>query len=327
MQSENEQIRAYLVRLEQAAAGWAGGLDAALVHDMLIDAGEHLRGAVESGATAGAAIEEFGEPAEVIAAYVAADTGRARPARAETDVLARWSRWPVVGVWFDRYAWGALLFFLLGIIPATVYFTFAVTGLSLVIGTLPLILGLPLLVLVLGMARGLCLAEGAIVQAMLGIRMPRRMQPLGTKGGFWQRIWLWLKDVRSWLSLAFLIGNFPVAAFLFSVFVTLVSAALSLIALPVMQWVWGTVSFGNGHVRILGWHLRPDPVTGNTVMPAGLVVLLLVLGPVLLTGTLWLAKGTGWIYGQVVKAIQVTRPAPSSGFSYVPPAGAVAVSV
>jgi hypothetical protein len=33
-----------------------------------------------------------------------------------------------------------------------------------------------------------------------------------------------------------------------------------------------------------------------------------VIGFLLFTGTLWIARGFGWIYGHVVQAIQVARP-------------------
>ena len=33
-----------------------------------------------------------------------------------------------------------------------------------------------------------------------------------------------------------------------------------------------------------------------------------VLGLILMTGTLWIVRGFGWVYGRVVQAIQVARP-------------------
>ena len=49
-----------------------------------------------------------------------------------------------------------------------------VTGLSLSLGLLILIVGIPLTVLFFGSVRGLALLEGRLVEALLGERMPRR---------------------------------------------------------------------------------------------------------------------------------------------------------
>jgi hypothetical protein len=38
------------------------------------------------------------------------------------------------------------------------------------------------------------------------------------------------------------------------------------------------------------------------------VVPVFILGLALMTGTLWLMRGFGFVYGRVVQAIQVTRP-------------------
>ena len=41
------------------------------------------------------------------------------------------------------------------------------------------------------------------------LRMPRRTQPVAGADhvDFWQRIWCWLKDIRSWMSLGYLLGR------------------------------------------------------------------------------------------------------------------------
>ena len=63
---------------------------------------------------------------------------------------------------------------LLAIATGILYFTFAMTGLSLSIGLAVLIVGIPFFLLFIGTARVLALAEGRIVESMLGTRMPRR---------------------------------------------------------------------------------------------------------------------------------------------------------
>ncbi|MFZ9915616.1 MAG: HAAS signaling domain-containing protein, partial [Phycisphaerales bacterium] len=180
-----DPVRVYLALLEAALEHQ----DAALRHDALLDAEAHLRSAIATGLTAEQAIADFGTPAEIAGAYsgspVAAGVvghaegaphaDRAQAPSADVTVPARGgrlSRIPVVGVWFQPRAWTALLYFgLIGFPLAAAYFVWAVTIGSLAIGTLPLILGLPLVVFLLGSARALSLFEGKVVETFLGVRM------------------------------------------------------------------------------------------------------------------------------------------------------------
>jgi hypothetical protein len=60
-------------------------------------------------------------------------------------------------------------------------------------------------------------------------------------------------------------------------------------------------------VQFLWERVTPD-ADGHVRISALTSALSIVLGMVLATATLWLALGTGWVYAQVVKAIQVARP-------------------
>jgi hypothetical protein len=64
-----------------------------------------------------------------------------------------------------------------------------------------------------------------------------------------------------------------------------------------------------GEVQFLWNRVTPD-ANGDVWVPAGMVVPSLLAGLALLTATLWLARGMGWVYGNVVQAIQVARPQP-----------------
>jgi hypothetical protein len=209
-----------------------------------------------------------------------------------------------------------LYFGALGFVLAICYFTWAVTIGSLALGAMPLIIGLPLLVLLLASARGLSLFEGKVVELLLRVRMPRRTQPVaGLEGvgtekslGFWKRIGCWLRDVRSWMSLGYLLGNLPVSTLLFSVTITLVVLSAWLLAAPVFYALDMPISQappGDGFMlgSLLG--VNSDGkifLTGATVAPVFL------MGLALMTGTLWLMRGLGFVYGRVVQAIQVARP-------------------
>ncbi|MBL9140302.1 MAG: sensor domain-containing protein [Phycisphaerae bacterium] len=229
-------------------------------------------------------------------------------------LLRRARRIPVLGIWFDPYAWGSLFFF------TTVGFVFAIASFSWVIGmgglslgTLPILIGLVFLVLLLGSVRALCMLDGLMCQFFLGVRMPRRTQPVYTTHGIsiWQRLGCWLRDVRSWLSLGYLLGNFPVAIALFALFVALLSTSAALLGMPIVSlFSDATINLGNDadvNIRVLGHDLERN-ASGEFVLPFLLTLLLFVLGLLLATCTLWLARGLGWVYGHVVQAIQVARP-------------------
>ena len=318
-----DPIRAYVQQL----AAELDGCDVALTHDALIDAEVHLRSAVRSGATAERAIADYGAPAEIARAYrESTGAGPSLAAGASTpppgappDAAAQrgFGSIPIIGVWAQPAAWGGLLYFgALGFVLAICYFTWAVTIGSLALGAMPLIIGLPLLVLLLASARGLSLFEGKVVELLLRVRMPRRTQPVaGLEGvgtekslGFWKRIGCWLRDVRSWMSLGYLLGNLPVSTLLFSVTITLVVLGAWLLAAPVFYALDMPISQappGDGFMlgSLLG--VNSDGkifLTGATVAPVFL------MGLALMTGTLWLMRGLGFVYGRVVQAIQVARP-------------------
>jgi hypothetical protein len=312
-----DPIRAYLQQL----AAELDGCDVALRHDALIDAEVHLRSAVHSGATTERAIADYGAPAEIARAYrESTGAGPSLAAGASTpppgappDAAAQrgFGSIPIIGVWAQPAAWGGLLYFgALGFALAIFYFIWVVTLGSLALGTMPLIIGPPLLVLLLASVRGLSLFEGKVVELLLRVRMPRRTQPVaGLEGvSFWKRIGCWLRDVRSWMSLGYLVGIFPVSTLLFTVTITLVALSAWLLAAPVfyaLDMPIAQAAPGDGFVLESFLGVNSDGkifLTGATVAPVFL------MGLALMTGTLWLMRGFGFVYGRVVQAIQVARP-------------------
>ena len=336
-----DPIRAYLLRLEAAMAGH----DAALVHDAVLDADAHLRAAVRAGASPERAVEEYGTPDEVARAYVEAESGPRgwrdvpAPARASasgTDAgstpgpteaaagapapapAARGLRGiPVIGIWFDIRAWGAIAYFgAVGFALSLAYFVWVISLGSLALGLLPLVIGPPLLVLLLGSARAICLFEGKVVEFFLRVRMPRRVQPVAGTGngeiGFWARIGCWLRDIRSWMSLGYLLGNFPVALVAFVVIVALASVGVALVLVPIGSLLHMPVIAdfeGDMRISMLGQELTPDS-EGRVFIPIIPALVVGLVGFAILTGTLWIARGLGVVYGYAVQAIQVARPQP-----------------
>ncbi|MFO0961384.1 MAG: sensor domain-containing protein [Phycisphaerales bacterium] len=229
-------------------------------------------------------------------------------------VLERLAAVPVFGIWFNRYAWGGLFYFgAVGFLLSLAYFIWVITLGSVALGTMPILIGFVLLVVLLGSVRAICLFEGMVVELFLGVRMPRRTQPVYTDAGigFWQRIGCWLRDLRSWLSLAYLLGGFPVSAILFAIFIGLTAASGilvgslfgALLGFPVAQ-VHTDSDFS---YHFLWYRLRPD-ASGDVHLPISAALASAAIGILLFTLTLWIARGTGWVYGHVVQMIQVARP-------------------
>jgi uncharacterized membrane protein len=314
----HKTVRVYIAQLALELEG----ADAALRHDAIIDAEQHLSAAILAGATADVAITEYGTPAEIARAYMDADSThrswRSAPTATEHHTVATPTRRhlheiPVFGAWFDRRAWGAIAYFgAVGFILSIGYFIWSVTIGSLVIGLAPIVIGIPLLVLLLGSARALCLFEGKVVQLFLGVRMPQRTQPIqgADHVGFWQRIWCWLRDVRSWLSLGYLLGNFPVSLVLFVIIAVLTASSAVLMSLPFMHFAGAPIAqvdLDSGvNIQAFG-ETMPDE-NGEVRLPLIVSIGLGVVGFLMFTGTLWTARGFGWMYGHVVQAIQVARP-------------------
>ncbi len=342
-----DPLRTYLALLEVAL----GSSDAALRHDALIDAETHLRDAVAGGLSIERAIAEYGSPEEVASAYLStAGTGARETDRLPSNGAAvegatasvgpapagvvvesavvpparkrRLRDIPVLGIWFHPIAWRALVYFGIVSFPlATVYFVWSITVGSIAIGTVPTIIGLPLIVFLLGSARALSLFEGKVVELLLGVRMPRRTQPVAgvvedgvVAVGFWRRIWCWLRDVRSWMSLGYLVGNFPVSLAAFVVTITLSITGFALALLPIFDLLGFPMGraegWDDGRVQILFYEVKPD-ADGNLWLPSGAAIPTLLIGLALLTATLWLVRGMGWVYGHVVQAIQIARPRPT----------------
>jgi len=186
------------------------GSDAATIQDALADAEEHLRAALASVREAqpsipeeealNQVIEQYGSPSETASAYREVERRTVPQLTRETPRNVS----PVgefFGVYTDARAWGSLLYMLIAFVTGVFYFTWAITGLSLAVSFSIFIFGLPFALLFLLSVQGLALLEGRIVEALLGVRMPRR--PLFTaKGLKWlERLKILALDRHTWLSI------------------------------------------------------------------------------------------------------------------------------
>ena len=299
-------IEEYLRQLKKELAG----CDRATIQDALSDAEEYLRTALNSviknqpGVSEADAlppiIEKYGLPADVATAYREIER-RIVPAldqpsypeepeepKKEKDERHLLSRF--FGVFADFRAWGAFLYLLFSLLTGILYFTWVVTGISLSAGLLVLIIGLPFTGLFILSVRGISLVEGRFVEALLGIRMPRRPQFHRRNMGLWSRFKSLVLDKHTWLSVVYMILQLPLGTIYFSVFITLITLSLSGIAMTILQ---------------LGFDI-PININGGSYYLAGwMLTLAVVAGILLATLTMHLAKYVGHMHGALAKILLV----------------------
>jgi uncharacterized membrane protein len=290
-------VAQYLDALREALQG----ADPALVQDALYDAEEHLRAELSQhpdepeSTVLERIVGSYGAPDEVADAYranevrVQAALRTPAPKPVQGGSIARF-----FGVYRDPRAYLALLYMLLSLVTGIVYFTFAATGTAMSAGLAILIVGVPFFLLFVGTSRVIALAEGRIVESMLGTRMPRRPVYPGQTGNWFERIMNMLKDPRTWGTLLYLFLMMPLGILYFTFAVTGVIVSLALFIAPIAV----LLHFG-GIITIDGEIQSPHPA---------MLPLISILGIVLLTITMHLARGIGYLHGQLAKSLLVRAP-------------------
>jgi uncharacterized membrane protein len=277
--------------------------DAATVQDALADAEEHLRVALvalkekqpeaSEEEALGQVIEQYGSPDEIASAYKDVE-------RLTSPVLAQEKqRSESLGVRFfaiyaDPRAWGALLYMLVAFVTGIIYFTWAVTGLSLSVTLSIFIFGLPFLFFFLHSVRSLTLLEGRLVEALLGVRMPRRARFSSQNVKWLERLKMLVTDKYNWKMLFYMFCQLPFGTFYFILIVMLVSLSLSFMVSPIIE---GFVQ--QGVVGVIIGDVRYFP-------PTYLYPLLMIFGFLLLTASMHLFKWIGQLHGKYAKMFLVT---------------------
>jgi hypothetical protein len=177
----------------------------------------------------------------------------------------------------------AVLHSLLNLPVAIVLFTYVVTTLSLGAGLLVTVVGLPVLVLALVGCRLLGAVERARVRLLLGVRVAEP-EPLAPRGDSPRPI-AWcgavLRSGSTWRQALYALVHLPWAVFSFTVTVTLWSAGLGLLTVPL--WYW-SLPHDNREIHLFG----ENALLGST--PFELAVCCLV-GAALTLGAAWTVRG------------------------------------
>jgi len=200
----------------------------------------------------------------------------------------------VFGVFADVTVWKTLIYMILSLATGIAYFTIVVTGLSTAGSMLVLIIGIPMFLAVLGIVRAIALFEGRLVEILLGIRMPRRPRATPPGMGFFQRIAFWLKDGRTWASMAYMLLMLPLGITYFTIAVTGLSVGFWLVA----SIVWGWFRWADYHTIIYNgvtyywWHSWMIPIA-------------VIVGVIVLVGMFHLIKWIGRGHAAFAKAMLV----------------------
>jgi uncharacterized membrane protein len=288
-------IPQYLDQLKLALQG----ADPALVQDALYDAEEYLRSEMAENpdtdeATMLARIAtSYGAPEEVADIY--------RDTEVQVSQALRTPRPPprgsAIGRFFavavDPRAWAAMFYMLLSLATGIVYFTTVVTGLSVSAGFAVLIIGIPVVILFIGLVRLLSLVEGRLVEVMLGERMPRRPLYVGRGQPLLTRIGAMFTDPRTWSTMLYMVLMLPLGILYFTVAVTAMSLSLGLI--------FGGLSLGLAGVGLdlfdTHWYIGyPDFWEAPLALAIGIVGLF---------ATLHLARAVGKVHGLLAKQLLV----------------------
>lgn len=304
-------VEQYLAELKKELSG----SDRAAIQDALSDAEEYLRTALMSvpssagiveAQTLASVIEKYGTPAEVAAAYKEVES-RIPPALAAQQYIEPQTvpvpRQAVIkdkrpfyarffGVFAEPRAWGSLFYLLFALVTGIIYFTWVVTGLSVSFSLLVLVIGLPIAGLFLLSVKGISLMEGRLVEALLGVRMPRRPRFSG-KTGIWQRFKNLIADKHVWFSLVYMLLQMPLGTIYFTVFITLIAVSLGFIFWPIAAMALGVPVFITSFQEYYatGW----------------LIPISIIAGALLLIVTMHLAKVIGKAHGTLAKSLLV-RP-------------------
>ncbi len=276
--------------------------DAATIQDALADAEEHLRVALASlkqeqperseEEALGQVIEQYGSPDEIASAYKEVEriTSPGLARKTSTQQGSAFQRF--FGVYDDPKAWGALLYMLISLITGVVYFTWAVTGVSLSLSFAVFIFGLLIAVLFTVSLRGFAILEGRIVEGLLGVRMPRRSMFFQQNVTWLERLKANLTDKHIWLTLLYLILQLPLGILYFTLIVTLFVLSVSFMAAPLVQTIvdFPMITVGYERYYISSWSTP----------------LFLLAGFLIWTVTMHLGRWIGQLHGRYAKMFLVT---------------------
>jgi hypothetical protein len=293
-----KKIEEYLEQLRKELSG----SDPALIQDALSDAEEHFNTAL--GETRDKSpellesdilqiqIEKYGTPSEVASAYKEIES-RIVPTFAAKKRKPSRSFWAkFFGVITEGRTWSSFLYLILSALTSLFFFMWALLGGTFSLFSLILIIGIPVTGLFLLSLRGIALMEGRIVEALLGVRMPRK--PIFIDQGLsWRQKYKALAtESTTWKAFIYVILHFPLAWLHFLIIFVMFGYSIKSALYPI--WYWG---LGRGLITF----------SQPFYPPAWSYPLVILVGILLFFVSLHVATLMGKIHGRFAKFMLVRK--------------------
>jgi len=196
------------------------------------------------------------------------------------------------GVITDPRAWSSFLYMLFLVFTGCLFGLWALFGGIFSLVLLIFVIGIPITGLFLLSIRGIALIEGRIIEALLGIRMPRKPVFVRQGLGPWEKFKSLIMDPYTWKSLAYLILLFPFGWIYFGLSGFALAFALSFIFAPVLELIF---------------HIPLDLYGTDVFIPVGMLPIVSIGGILLFFLMLHLAKFVGRIHGRYAKFMLVRK--------------------
>ncbi len=177
--------------------------------------------------------------------------------------------------------WRETFYLLVSLITGIAAFTFLVTGASMALGMIILVVGLPLAVLIAHVDRWWCGFERARTASVL--RRPVAAVYAPPKGeGTIVRLLSVLGDRQTWLDAVWMLVSLPLGVLAFTVAVTVWTTTLALLTLPI--WAWSLPGWIHAHVVLVS-------IAGPLIAPAAAIA------------AAWVVRWTALLQAQVAAAL------------------------
>ena len=145
---------------------------------------------------------------------------------------------------FDGRTYGRILYLLLALPLGIAEFTFLVTTISIGLGLLVTLVGVPILIATIYVWRWIAGLERRLIGVLTGRVIPSPYRP-DPPGSWWDRLRARLADPATWKDLVFLLLQLPVGIVSFTVAVVVLGAAVQCLTAPFWYWaVEGGIDLG-----------------------------------------------------------------------------------
>ncbi len=276
--------------------------DSALIQDALSDAEEYLRSALDTTKKENPNIAEdealvsildkYGSPSEVATAYKKIET-HLQPVFApvsQPDTRFFISRF--FSIISDPRAWGAFLYMIFAVLTGSLFGLWGLFGFTISLVSLILVIGIPITGLFLLSIRGVALIEGRIVEALLGMRMPRKSVFFRRGLGPIDKFKSLIRNPYTWKALVYLVLLFPLGWLYFGLSGFAFALALSFIFTPVLELIF---------------HLPLELYGTDAFTPVGMLPVVSLAGIIMIFLILHLSKFIGRKHGLFAKYMLVRK--------------------